>query len=45
MFRLPHPGGAKLVKLAVDGLPVSGYPGIADEPFFRVSFDNNLSRI
>ena len=35
-------GGAKLLKLAVEGLPVDADPGIADEPFFRVSFDHNL---
>src|SRR6516162_8034973 len=38
-------GGTKLVKLAVEGLPVSGYAGIADEPFFSVSFDHNLCRL
>jgi hypothetical protein len=35
-------GLAKLLKLAVEGLPVSGYASIADEPFFGVSFDRNL---
>jgi hypothetical protein len=42
MFRLPHPSARKLVKLAVAGLPHGTYAGIADEPFFGVSFDHNL---
>ena len=29
-------------KLALKGLPVSGDAGIADEPFFGVSFDHSL---
>jgi hypothetical protein len=28
--------------LAVEGLPVGAGAGIADEPFFGVSFDHNL---
>jgi hypothetical protein len=35
-------GSVKLLKLAVKGLPVDGHAGIADEPFFGVSFDHNL---
>ena len=35
-------GFAKLRKLAVQGLPVSGKAGIADEPFFGVSFGHIL---
>jgi hypothetical protein len=35
-------GGAKLLKLAVKGLPVGGHASIADELFFGVSFDHNL---
>src|SRR5205807_10428721 len=33
-------GGAKLLKLAVEGLPVGADAGIADKPFFGVSFDH-----
>jgi hypothetical protein len=36
-------GGAQLLKLAVEGLPVDADAGIADEPFFfGVSCDDNL---
>src|SRR5262249_39828232 len=35
-------GGAKLYKLAVEGLPHGADAGIADEPFFRMNFDHNL---
>jgi hypothetical protein len=31
-------GGAKLLKLAVKGLPVGGHAGIADQAFFRGEF-------
>ena len=37
-------GGAKLLKLAVEGPPVSGFAGIADEAFFGVSFDDILGQ-
>ena len=36
-------GGAKLVKLAVEGLAHGADAGITDEAFFRVSFDHKLS--
>ena len=32
-------GRAKLLKLAVEGLPVGGDAGIADQAFFEMSFD------
>jgi hypothetical protein len=35
-------GGAKLLKLAVERLPVGADAGIADKAFFGVSFDHNL---
>ena len=35
-------GLTKLLKLAVEGLPVSGHAGVADEPFFGVSFGHIL---
>ena len=39
------PGGAKLLKLAVEGLPVGGYAGTADEAFFTVSFGHILCKL
>jgi hypothetical protein len=38
-------GLAKLLKLAVEGLPVSGDAGITDKPFFGVSFGHILPLI
>ena len=38
-------GGAKLLKLAVEGLPVGADPGIADEPFFRMIFGHILCKL
>ena len=35
-------GGAKLLTLAVEGLPHGAYAGIADKAFFGVSFDHVL---
>jgi len=35
---------AKLVKLAVEGLPVGRDAGIADEPFFGASFGHILCK-
>ena len=37
-------GGAKLPKLAIEGLPGGRDAGIADKPFFEVSFDYNLCK-
>jgi hypothetical protein len=37
-------GFAKLVKLAVEGLPVGADAGIADEAFFGVSFGHTLCK-
>jgi hypothetical protein len=34
--------GAKLLKLGVEGLPVGADAGIADEPFFGMSFGHIL---
>jgi hypothetical protein len=42
MLRLVHPAARKLLKLVVEGLPHGADAGIADEPFFGVSFDHNL---
>jgi hypothetical protein len=39
---LPASGGAKLVELGVEGLPVGADPGVADEAFFEVSFGHIL---
>jgi hypothetical protein len=35
-------GSAQLLKLAVEGLAHGADAGIADKPFFGVSFDHNL---
>jgi hypothetical protein len=37
-------GFAKLLKLVVEGLPVGVDAGMADEPFFEVSFGHNLCK-
>ena len=37
-------GGAELLKLAVEGLPVSRDAGIAEEPFFGLSFGHILCK-
>jgi hypothetical protein len=37
-------GGAELVKLAVEGLPVGAEAGIADKPCFGVSFGHILCK-
>ena len=42
MFRLLHSGGAQLLKLRVEGLPVGADAGVADEAFFGVRFDHYL---
>ena len=36
---------AKLLKLAVEGLPVGADAGVPDEPFFGVCFDYNLRQL
>ena len=38
IFRPLLASGAKLRKLALERLPIGGYAGIADEPFFGVEF-------
>jgi len=38
-------GGAKLLRLDFKRLPVGGYAGIADQPFFGMSFDHNLRQL
>jgi hypothetical protein len=35
-------GSAKLPKLAVEGLPIGGDAGIADQAFFGLNFSHNL---
>ena len=35
-------GSAKLLELAIEGLPVGGDTGIADEPFLRMRFGHIL---
>ena len=36
------PGGAQLLKLAVEGLPVGADVGVADQAFFGVNFGHML---
>ena len=39
------PGGAELLKLAVEGLPVGRDAGITDQPFFGICFGHILRQL
>jgi hypothetical protein len=45
MFQPLQPAARSCAKLALERLPTGGYAGIADEPFFRVSFGHILRQM